>query len=133
VIAQTMKVGGDYWHNVFPGLAIFACGMGLTFVAGTLAATAGVPRRLAGIASGVLNTAQQVGGAIGLAVLSAVAFSTVKTQASTGTPANVAQIHGYQAGLHVGLALAIAAAIVVVLVVKNEKVDPNEAMTAAAG
>ena len=131
-IAHTMKVGGDYWHNVFPGLAIFACGMGLTFVAGTLAATSGVPRHLAGIASGVMNTAQQVGGAIGLAILSAVAFSTVRTQTHAGTAAKVAQIHGYQTGIHVGVGLAIAAAIVVLLVVKNEKVNPEEAMAAAA-
>jgi EmrB/QacA subfamily drug resistance transporter len=132
-ISQTMKVGGDYWHNVFPGLAIFACGMGLTFVSGTLSATSGVPRHLAGIASGILNTAQQVGGAIGLGILSAVAFSTVRTQIGSGTGPKTAQIHGYQAGLHVGTALAIIAAIVVLLVVKNEIVDPNEALTAAAG
>jgi EmrB/QacA subfamily drug resistance transporter len=131
-IAQTMKVGGDYWHNVFPGLIIFASGMGLTFVAGTLAATSGVPRHLSGIASGVLNTSQQVGGAIGLAVLSAVAFSSVRSQIHKGTTAQVAQVHGYQAGIHVGVGLAIAAVLVVLLVVKNEIVDPAEAMAAAA-
>jgi EmrB/QacA subfamily drug resistance transporter len=132
-IAHTMKVGGNYWHNIFPGLAIFASGMGLTFVSGTLAATSGVPRHLAGIASGVLNTAQQVGGAIGLGILSAVAFSTVRTQVSAGTPPKYAQIHGFQSGIHVGVALAILATLVVLFVVKNEKVDPNEAMMAAAG
>jgi hypothetical protein len=132
-IARTMKVGGDYWHNVFPGLALFASGMGLTFVSGTLAATSGVPRHLSGIASGVLNTSQQVGGAIGLAVLSAVAFSTVRTQAHTGTAAKFAQIHGFQSALHVGAVLALVAAVVVFFIVKNEIVDPNEALTAAAG
>jgi predicted MFS family arabinose efflux permease len=81
-IAQTMEVGGDYWHNVFPGLALAAAGMGLTFVSGTLAATSGVPKHLSGIASGVLNTAQQVGGALGLAILSAVAFSAIKSEVS---------------------------------------------------
>jgi Na+/melibiose symporter-like transporter len=131
-IAHTMKVGGNYWHNVFPGLAIAASGMGLTFVSGTLAATSGVPRHLAGIASGVLNTAQQVGGAIGLAILSAVAFSTVRAETSAGGPAKYAQVHGYQAGLGVGIVLALIAVLVVFFVVKNEKVDPNEALTAAA-
>jgi EmrB/QacA subfamily drug resistance transporter len=132
-ISQTMKINGDYWHNVFPGLVIFAAGMGLTFVSGTLAATSGVPRQLSGIASGVLNTSQQVGGAIGLAILSAVAFSAVRSEVSAGGPAKLAQIHGYQAGLQVGIGLAIAAALVVLFVVKNEIVDPNEAMVAAAG
>ena len=129
-IAHTMKVGGNYWHNVFPGLSIAAAGMGLTFVSGTLAATSGVPKHLSGIASGVLNTAQQVGGAIGLAVLSAVAFSTVKAETSAGGPANYARVHGFQAGLDVGVGLALLAAVVVFFVVKNEKVDPAEAMNA---
>jgi EmrB/QacA subfamily drug resistance transporter len=132
-ISKTMKIDGDYWHNVFPGLVIFAAGMGLTFVSGTLAATSGVPRQLSGIASGVLNTSQQVGGAIGLGILSAVAFSAVRSEDSAGGPAKLAQIHGYQAGLMVGVGLAIAAALVVLFVVKNEIVDPNEAMMAAAG
>jgi EmrB/QacA subfamily drug resistance transporter len=131
VIAHTMKVGGDYWHNVFPGLAIFACGMGLTFVSGTLAATSGVPRHLSGIASGVLNTAQQVGGAIGLGILSAVAFSTVRTQIHQGATPHQAQIHGFQTGIYVGVALALVASLVVLFVVKNEIVDPNEVVIAA--
>lgn len=127
-IAHTMKVGGTYWHNVFPGLAIAASGMGLTFVSGTLAATSGVPRHFSGIASGILNTSQQVGGAIGLAVLSAIAFSAVHAETSAGGPANYAQVHGYQAALDVGVILALAAAVVVFLIVKNEKVDASEAM-----
>jgi MFS family permease len=131
VMAHFMKVGGNYWHNVFPGLAIFAMGMGFTFVSGTLAATSGVPKHYSGLASGILNTSQQVGGAIGLAILSAVAFSTVRAETSAGGPANYAQVHGFQAGIAVGVGLAIAAAIVVFLVVKNHKVEnPQEVMMA---
>jgi EmrB/QacA subfamily drug resistance transporter len=129
-IAHTMKVGGNYWHNVFPGLALFASGMGLTFVSGTLAATSGVPRHLSGIASGVLNTSQQVGGAIGLAVLSAVAFSAARAETSAGGPVKYAQVHGFQGALDVGAILALVAAVVVFFVVKNEIVDPAEALQA---
>ncbi len=128
ILSSTLKVGGNYWHNVFPGLAVCAVGMGLTFVAGSLAATSGVPKHFSGLASGVLNTSQQIGGAIGLAILSAVAFSTVKAETSAGGPAKYAQVHGYQAGLQVGIGLAVLAVIVVVFVVKNHKVDPKEAM-----
>jgi EmrB/QacA subfamily drug resistance transporter len=130
VISATMKVNGDYWHNVFPGLVTFACGMGLTFVSGTLAATSGVPKHFSGLASGILNTSQQVGGAIGLAVLSAVAFSTLKSELTTGTSQAQAQVNGYVAGIHVGIGLALAAAVVVFFVVKNHKVDAKEAMMA---
>src|SRR5581483_10170774 len=117
-----------YWHNVFPGLAVFATGMGLTFVSGTLAATSGVPKHWSGLASGILNTSQQVGGAIGLAILSAVAFSAIKAEVSAGGPANYAQVHGYVAGIRVGIGLALLATVVVLVVVKNKIVDPREAM-----
>jgi hypothetical protein len=125
-----MKVGGNYWHNVFPGLAIFAMGMGFTFVAGTLAATSGVPKHFSGLASGVLNTSQQVGGAIGLGILSAVAFSTLKKDVVSGVSPLSAQVHGYRSGIHVGVGLALAAAVVVFFVVKNNKVDAKEALLA---
>jgi len=128
-LSRILEIGGNYWANVFPGLAIFAFGMGLTFVSGTLAATSGVPKYLSGLASGLLNTSQQVGGAIGLAVLSAVAFSTITSQIAAGTTSAVAQVTGYQAGLKVGAGLALAAAVVVALVVKNQKVDAKAALT----
>jgi EmrB/QacA subfamily drug resistance transporter len=136
VLSHTMKVGGNYWHNVFPGMAIFAFGMGLTFVSGTLAATAGIPKHFSGLASGILNTSQQVGGAIGLAILSAVAYSTVKSDLSglQPTPYTTAKaaVHGYQNGMHVGVILALAGAVVVLFVVQNQKVDAKEAMAAGA-
>ena len=128
VIASTMKEGGDYWHNVFPGLATSAVGMGLTFVSGTLAATSGVPKRLSGLASGVLNTSQQVGGAIGLAILSAVAFSTIRTDLAAQKSYAAGQVHGYRSGLYVGIFLALVAVVVTAFVVKNQKIDAKEAM-----
>jgi EmrB/QacA subfamily drug resistance transporter len=129
IMSQTMETGGDYWHNVFPGLATAAVGMGLTFVSGTLAATTGVPKHFSGLASGILNTSQQVGGAIGLAILSAVAFSTISTEIMSGVSQAQAQVDGYVDGLKVGVGLALLAAAVVFLVVKNKKVDTKEAMS----
>jgi EmrB/QacA subfamily drug resistance transporter len=132
-IAHTMKVGGNYWHNVFPGLALCAAGMGFSFISMTLAATSGVPKHISGIASGVLNTSQQVGGALGLAILSAVFASTFKSNLASHMAVNISKIDGYRAALHVGVGLGIAAAIVAIFVVKNEKVDAQEAMKAAGG
>jgi MFS family permease len=126
ILSSILKVGGNYWHNVFPGLAVCALGMGFTFVAASLAATSGVPKHLSGLASGVLNTSQQIGGAIGLAILAAVAFSTVKTDMIAHHSPAASQVHGYRSALHVGIGLAILAVIVVVFVVKNHKVDPHE-------
>lgn len=133
ILSNIIKVGGDYWHNVFPGLAVFALGMGFTFVSGTLTATSGVPKHFSGLASGILNTSQQIGGAIGLAVLSAVAFSTIRGDLATGHVMPMqAQVNGYVAGMHVGAVLGLVAAVVVFLVVKNQKVDAKEAMSAGA-
>lgn len=130
-LSHTMQVGGTYWGNVFPGLGLCALGMGLTFVAGTLAATSGVPKHFSGLAAGILNTSQQVGGAIGLAVLSAVAFTTINNELAAQAQPLVAQVDGYRAGLHVGVFLALTAAAVVLLVVKNHKVDAHDAAVAA--
>lgn len=132
ILSNILEVGGDYWHNVFPGLAVFALGMGLTFVSGTLAATSGVPKHFSGLASGILNTSQQVGGAIGLAILSAVAFSTISSSLVDGATQSAAQVNGYQAGLRVGVGLALSAVVVVSLVVKNQKVDAKKALAGAA-
>lgn len=128
LLSHSLKVDGNYWHNVFPGLAVCAIGIGLTFVAGTLAATSGVPKHFAGLASGILNTSQQVGGAIGLAILSAVAYSTIKTDTLAHSLPAAAQVHGYRNGLDVGVVLALAAVVVVAIVVKNQKVDGKQAL-----
>jgi EmrB/QacA subfamily drug resistance transporter len=128
-IAHTMKVGGNYWHNVFPGLALCALGMGFSFISMTLAATSGVPKHFSGLASGVLNTSQQIGGALGLAILAAVYASTFKSEVANHA-LKAAKVDSFQAGLHVGVGLAIAAALVALFVVRNQKVNAQEAMMA---
>lgn len=130
VLSLSLEVGGDYWTNVFPGLAMCAFGMGLTFVSGTLAATSGVPKHFSGLASGIMNTSQQVGGAIGLAILSAVAFTTVKDELMAGIAPLTAQVNGYQHGLRVGVGLALVGVVMVLTLVKNHKVSAQDAMSA---
>jgi hypothetical protein len=74
--------GINYWTDIFPYISLMSLGMGATFVPMTLAAVHGVGKSDSGIGSGVLNTMQQVGGALGLAALSTVAvhFSTKSAQ-----------------------------------------------------
>lgn len=127
-LLSRMRVDGTYWHDVFPGLAIAALGLGLVFIAMTLAATSGVPKHFSGLASGMLNTAQQVGGAIGLAILSAVYASTFKADLVAGKAYKVAQVNGYSNGLRVGIILALVASIVALILIKNEKIEANKAL-----
>jgi hypothetical protein len=77
----------NYWTDLFPFILTMSMGMGLTFVPMTLAAVHGVGQRDSGIGSGVLNTMQQVGGALGLATLATVAvhFTQEKADAIVST------------------------------------------------
>ena len=73
----------NYWTDLFPWIVLMATGMGLTFVPMTLAAVHRVDHRDSGVGSGVLNTMQQVGGALGLATLSTVAVSTMNDKVAS--------------------------------------------------
>lgn len=125
-----LPVNGSYWTHVFPGLAINAFGMGLSFVSMTLAATTGIPKHFSGLASGVLNTSQQVGGAIGLAVLSAVAVSSANNAAISGAGAQQARVEGYHSAFYLAIGLGLLASLVVLLVIRNQKVKPELAPAA---
>ena len=72
----------NYWTDLFPFIVLMSLGMGLMFVPMTLAAVHGVGHRDSGIGSGVLNTMQQVGGAIGLATLSTIAVHFTQERAT---------------------------------------------------
>ena len=120
---------GSYAARVlFPGI-VMSLGLGMTFVPLTLFAVSEVPPEEAGLASGLLNTSQQVGGAIGLAVLSTV--STAKANDVLGAlgrtpdPAAIADAltRGYSAGLLVGAAFAVAGLIVAALMIRGGTVD----------
>jgi EmrB/QacA subfamily drug resistance transporter len=78
-----ISVNGSYWTNIFPGLVLTAAGMGVSFIAITMAATAGVSQNESGLASGLLNTSQQIGGSLGLAILSGIATSGAAHYAKT--------------------------------------------------
>jgi EmrB/QacA subfamily drug resistance transporter len=71
----------NYWTAVFPFISLMALGMALTFIPMTLSAVHGVDHRDSGIGSGVLNTMQQVGGALGLATLSTIAVHYTQDKA----------------------------------------------------
>lgn len=123
-------VGGDYLHNVLPGLLVFASGMGFTFIAITIAATSGVPHNVAGLASGLLNTSQQIGGALGLAVLSSIAAnrtsSFIADNPNVTNVAVVGQVEGYQTAFQVAVVFMIIGALFAATVLKNVKGEKQQ-------
>jgi MFS family permease len=109
---STLTLGANYWVHMFGPLALFGLGIGLSFVPMTLTATAGIPPKEAGLASGLINTTRQMGGAIGLAVLATLAAGTTRHDHSTARSAQAALTSGYdRAFLVAGLLLLVGAGL----------------------
>jgi len=109
-----VSADGSWAGDVLGPSVLAALGMGLSFVPVTIAAVAGVPPERAGLASGLVNTSRQMGGALGLAVLTSIAASATASYATThGVPELNAEAltHGYQNGFLVAVGIALAGAI----------------------
>lgn len=132
-----IPVDGTFWGNVAPGMMIMGLGMGATFVSATIAATSGVPHEESGLASGLLNTSQQVGGAIGLAVLTGIATTAtanylahlqLQSQPSAQQIAS-ATVQGFHDGYLIAACFAVVASLVATFVIKQKKgkikIDPS--------
>lgn len=112
LLLSRMSVDGSYLTDLLPGMLVLSVGAGAVFVANTTAANAGVPPEQAGLAAALLNTGQQVGGALGLAVLTAIATSHTDTRLAAGHAPIEALNAGFGRALFVGGVIAVAAAIV---------------------
>jgi EmrB/QacA subfamily drug resistance transporter len=118
---------GDYASHVLPAMIILAVGMGMTFVPITISATTGVSPQESGLASGLLNTTQQVGGALGLAVLSAVATARVTNALHAGATLPGALTHGFKGGFTVSAILcAVGAGLALALLPGRKREVENE-------
>jgi len=120
-------VNGNYLTNLLPAFILLGLGGGMSFVSATIAATSGVPPRESGLASGLLNTSQQVGGSLGLAILSGISASAMKRELANPSNPNLspaelvpyATVHGFHVAYYVGMGIALAASLVAFLVIKN--------------
>lgn len=120
-----LPVDGTYVADVLPRILLIGVGGAWTFVAVTVAAVAKVDAQKAGIASGMLNACQQVGGAIGLAVLVTISAHHGRTLAAQGTPAMTAEVQGHGLAFVVGAGLCLAAVVVALLFIENIKPAPR--------
>jgi EmrB/QacA subfamily drug resistance transporter len=121
-----IPVDGSYTADVLPGLLVVAFGGGGVFVGATTAANAGVSEDQTGLAAGLLNTGQQLGTALGLAILSALATAHTHSLLRGGDETLVqAATHGYGRALLAGAFLVLAASAVALLA-------PNKRMTQTA-
>ena len=120
-----IPVHGSYTSDILPGLLVVAFGLGAVFVGATTAANAGIGEDKAGLAAGLLNSGQQLGGALGLAILSALATAHTNALLHAGHD-SIAQAatHGYQRALMAGAGFALAAAAVALLAPNARQTTP---------
>jgi EmrB/QacA subfamily drug resistance transporter len=113
-------VGGSFLLDVLPGMLLLGVGASFAFMAVILASTSGVPEGEAGLASGLVNTSQQMGGALGLAALAAVAAAY--TAGLDGfRPAGAALNSGYHAAFLVGASLVVLGALIAATMLRLPK------------
>ena len=102
---------------------MIAIGLGFSFVPISIAALAGVPAAEAGLASGLINTSQQIGGALGIAALSAIATSTTSDSIGSGSALPLALTDGFQAAFIAAAGVAILGILVALFVVRRSDLE----------
>jgi MFS family permease len=110
-----LPVDGHYLTNLFPAYLVGGLGLALTFVPMTIAGLTGVSGADAGVASGLINTSRQIGGAVGLAAVSSIAASYAGHGTLTATAAASDLTRGFQVGFDVLTGVTLVAALVTVL------------------
>jgi EmrB/QacA subfamily drug resistance transporter len=134
LLLTQVSVAGSYLGDIFFGLLVFGPGVGLAFVTATVAALAGVAENKSGLASGLSNTAFQIGAALGVAIVTTVAVSRSEDYLATNEGANplVALNEGFQSAfLACGFLAGIGVALALVLLSRPQKA-PRERLEPAS-
>jgi MFS family permease len=125
VLLSGLSADGSYLTDALPGFVTTAGGMGLCFTTGMLAATAGIPESEQGLASGLINTSQQIGQALGLAVLATIAGAVAD---GASGPAGAAQVEGWSAAFVASVGFAVVALLAAVLLVRGRRGPAADAL-----
>ena len=125
MLLTRISVGGSYASDVLPALVLTALGLGAVFVPLTLVATTGLENEDQGLASGIFNTSQQIGGALGLAILASLAAS--KTASATGVSQQAALVEGFHVAFAGGAAFMVLALGCFVALLRRRDVERIEA------
>jgi EmrB/QacA subfamily drug resistance transporter len=115
-----ISVGGSYVDDLLPGFILIGVGLGFSFVPVSIAALAGIAPHEAGLASGLINTNQQIGGAIGLAILTTVATTRTDNLLSSGASRPEALVSGFSLAFWVGAAFAVVGLMTTLIVLKRD-------------
>ena len=117
-----LPVDGNYWTNLFIPFVLSGFGLACIFIPMSLAALSGIPDRIAGVASGLLNTSQQLGGAVGVALISSVSNQRAQDLSEGGRLTLEDITSGYNWGFAVAAVFALSAFVVAVGVLRRDDV-----------
>jgi MFS family permease len=132
VLFAQLPVDGHYFRNLFPGFIVSGLGLAFVFIPMSIGALTGVRAADAGIASGLINTTQQIGGAIGVAAATTIAttFTTHYVHSHAGATAfsGAALTHGFQVAFYVLAGTAAVGAVLAALLIEPQpaEVEPEE-------
>jgi EmrB/QacA subfamily drug resistance transporter len=130
LVFSQISADGSYWSEVLPGMVLIGIGAGLSFPSVMTLAMSGVRPEEAGLASGLVNTTLQVGGAIGLAVLATLSTSRTTDLVNSGEGAHAALTSGYRLAFLIG-AILVAVGIAVAMLVIRSGPTADEAVEVA--
>src|SRR5262245_14108772 len=122
-----VSVDGSYLTDLLPGFLLVGVGLGFSFVPISIAALAGVRLNEMGLASGLINTSQQIGGALGIAALSTIATSTTSDAISSGTAQAQAAVDGFSAAFLAGLGIAVVGIIASLVLIRRDELETEAA------
>jgi EmrB/QacA subfamily drug resistance transporter len=140
-VGLTLITGGMLWYtqipvedsfltHLLPGYLLVGVGMAFSFIPMSIAALAGVGPQQAGLASGLINSAQQIGGALGVAIAATVAFSHTRTLLASGHSAAQAATSGFALGFWVIAGISAVALVACLVLVRGTELEPRAAGSA---
>jgi len=132
VLFIRLPAAGSFSTDLLPGFVLVAAALGLAFVADFIASSTGVSPADAGLASGLINTSQQIGGAIGLAVTTTIAAARATALLRAGHPPAVALTGGFHDAFAVTAGLALAAAAAAAIFIRRAGPAARPASPAAS-
>ena len=127
-----VSVGGSYVGDLLPGFLLIGIGIGFSFVPISIAALAGVQAAEAGLASGLINTSQQIGGALGIAALSTIATSRTDDAVAAGSALPAALVDGFGAAFLAGGVIASLGIVAALTLIRRDELEqPQEELEPA--
>jgi EmrB/QacA subfamily drug resistance transporter len=118
-----VSVGGSYLADLLPGFLLIAVGLGFSFVPISIAALAGIQPAEAGLASGLINTSQQIGGALGIAALSTIATSRTSDALAGGATRTQALVDGFHGAFFAGVILAAIGIVAALTLIRRDELE----------